>query len=83
MARSGVIVIDPFLLNSSSAELYLHYLLGLQLAENHQDTTEDRFVRVGDLRVYVHDAPLTSVEYSLVVDAVDHGCRLPKIRQRR
>ncbi|KAG8362530.1 ac146-like [Fopius arisanus] len=77
----GTIIVNPFILNSTSCELYVLYLIALDIDRRCRSFLLDsgadkKFVEVADLQVFIHDGAFTSIEYRATQG---HGYRLPRI----
>lgn len=74
------IVIDTFLVHSESAELYIAYLISLDLHGRYGDRlladVDDRFVQVRSLDARVHYGAFCAIAYTVEFGG---GYRLPRI----
>lgn len=79
------IVIDPFLVNSYSCELYLLYVIALDITRIDPYfmrtcvRDSERYGEIRSLRVSIHDSAFLSVEYTAVKGT---GFLLPRIKFR-
>lgn len=76
----GHLLINPFILNSTSCELYILYLISIDISKNYNNLlveSSDLFVEIESLEIYIHDSAFTSLEYRAV--APGKGYRLPRI----
>lgn len=77
------IVIDPFLVNSYSCELYLLYIIALDIARIDPYfmrtcvRDSERYGEIRSLKVSIHDSAFLSVEYTAVKG---NGFLLPRIK---
>lgn len=77
----GIILVDPFLIYSESADEYLTYLIAIDLEKNaseYLNKSDDlRYIEIKALKeVAIHDGIYKSIEYE-VVPGFEH--KLPRI----
>lgn len=70
---------NAFIINSKSCNLYILYLISLDLHRHfsqHLNILDDRYVEVGSLQVAIHDGVYAAIEYKVVSG---RGYKLPRI----
>lgn len=80
MSESHYIVVSTFLVNSKSSENYIKYLISLDLHRRYRNKlvndSDDRYVEVESLQVYVHYSSFCPISYTVTFG---RGYRLPRI----
>lgn len=89
---NGIITVEPFIINSTSVNEYLLYIIGLDISTKYLDfdrinivDNDDRFIQLHDLTVAIHHGVYVSVQYNATFECSDiAGCqhkpvRLPRI----
>lgn len=77
----GTIVVDPFILHSTSCNEYTLYLISIDLHKHfaqHLNNCQDdnRLVEIGKLMVYIHDGKYKTIKYHAYAG---RGYKLPRI----
>lgn len=75
----GVIVVDPFLVHSTSSNLYLLHLIAVDINRQTNDflTRTERYDELKSLKTYVHNNAFVSIVYTATRGV---GVRLPIVR---
>lgn len=77
----GLIVVDPFILHSSSCNEFTLYLISIDLhkhfGHNLNKCEEDsRFAEIGKLQVFIHDGKYKTIKYHAYAG---RGYKIPRI----
>lgn len=76
---SGHVVVEPFVLNSSDCQVFILYLISLDITRTSPTfltPVSQTYVEVAGLDIVIHDGPFVSVSYSATRG---NGYRLPRI----
>lgn len=88
MSLNGTVTVESFIVNSTSVNEYLLYIIGLDISTKipHYNHNEgDQFIRLHDLSVAIHHGVYVSVQYTAAFECVNiakcqhKSIRLPRI----